>query len=39
MVVFLLVIATAVGCDSAEDPEPTKPTGPLTIIDGEELPS
>ena len=39
MVALLLVIATAVGCGSAEDPEPTMPTEPLKIIDSEELPS
>ena len=38
LTVFLFVSAT-VGCGSTTDPEPTAPTGPLKIIDGEELPS
>ena len=38
LTVFLFVFAT-VGCDSTTDPEPTMPTAPLKIIDGEELPS
>jgi len=34
---FLVVAATAVGCGSESDPEPTLPTERLKITDGEDL--